>query len=104
MTPTRIKHYRAQGWQLREVDEEEHHNGNPYTAIYVKSPRLDEEVTFYDTLESLSEDELLDKELNAYIYQRLEDYTNREAIGVAFRKVLARDPDAKKVTVTVRLQ
>ena len=99
MTPTRIKHYRAQGWQLREIDEEEHYN-----AIYVKSPRLDEEVTFYDTLESLSEDELLDKELNAYIYQRLEDYTNREAIGVAFRKVLARDPDAKKVTVTVRLQ
>ena len=99
MTPARIKHYRAQGWQLREIDEEEHYN-----AIYVKSPRLDEEVTFYDTLESLSEDELLDKELNAYIYQRLEDYTNREAIGVAFRKVLARDPDAKKVTVTVRLQ
>ncbi len=105
MTEARINHYRAQGWKLRVDHWRNGHNGDDEETVYFKSPRLKEEQAIFSAndLTDLDEKKMLASELRTYVQQRLDHWENRDALIDPLVKALTKDPDAKKVTITVNL-
>ncbi len=109
MTPARIAHYKAQGWTFKHDEWQNGHNGDWEDDYLVKSPRLkkpfDLHVPFDDP--RATEKEMLNREKRAYVAQRIgEDEwgTNRRAVCEAAEAELLKDPEAKTITITVRLK
>jgi hypothetical protein len=114
MKPEVIARYKAEGWTLEEFHGESYHNGDPYTDYHVKSPRLHEafnvgsewsneqrrEIPWWETM---TEKQILKREAEYYAFQRAHEDYNRSVVQEAVIKALIADPDAKKITITVKL-
>ena len=118
MTPARIKHYQSLGWEFITDEWVNHHNGDPETDYYIKSPRLSEQVAVHPRHDSatnrwslpwewMTERQLLARETRAYVEERLGEDTwggNLRALKDAAIKALLKDPDAKTITIKVKLK
>ena len=104
MTPKRISHYESLGWTFTTSEWQNHHNGDWETDYIVKSPRLDEGFDIGAPYDRVTEANLLSRERQRYIHQRLDEYGVEGMIMETVSKALCKNPDAKSVTVTIKLK
>lgn len=114
MSPATIARYEALGWEFNHEEYKNHNNGDWEDDYTVKSPRLDNSFSVHtrynDKLnreespwEWMSERALFEAEKLAYVRQRLDGYNNQSNIDKAMEKALLKNPDARRITVTVKL-
>lgn len=114
MNPATIARYEALGWVFDHDSYENHHNGDWEDDYTIKSPRLDAPFAAYEQYNDdlnemeapwvwMTERALLVAEKLAYVCQRLDSYENESSVARAMEKALLKDPDAKRVTITVKL-
>jgi hypothetical protein len=114
MNPEVIARYKAEGWTFEVYEWESGHNGDEYTDYHVKSPRLHKPFNvgaeWSDTQrreiprwETMTEKQILKREAEYYAFQRAHEDYNRSVVQDAVIKALRANPDAKKITITVKL-
>lgn len=105
MNPARIEHYESLGWAFEHDQWQNGHNGDYEDDYLVKSPRLKEAFDIgrpFDDAQ-ITEALLLKRELSAYIDQRLRMWHHLYKNDEPIRQALAKNPDAKTVTVTLTI-
>ncbi len=114
MTPKQISSLKAQGWTFEIEEWESGHNGDPHESHYIKSPRLKEKTGVFRQYDKktnrmllpwewMTKEQILDREKKAYANQRMDLYSNKDAVEKAVQAALVSDPDAKQITVTIKL-
>lgn len=114
MTTKELESLKAEGWTFETEEWDNPHNGDPETDYRVKSPRLHNAFSVYTQYDTnlnrvrspwkwMTRIQMLAREKDAYVLQRMMNYENQNAIEDAVERVLHKDPDAKKVTVTIEL-
>jgi hypothetical protein len=114
MKPEVIARYKAEGWTFEVYEWESGHNGDEYIDYHVKSPRLHEAFNVgsewsneqrreIPRWETMTEKQILKCEAECYALQRAHEDYNCSVVQKAVIKALTADPDAKKITITVKL-
>lgn len=112
MTTKEINSLKAQDWLFETEHGESHHNGDPYTDYSIRSPRLETSFSVFTQYDSkrnrsrlpwdwMTKAQMLARETLAYAQQRVRD--NESAIEDAVEAALVKNPDAKRLTVTIKL-
>ncbi len=104
MTETLFKPFKKKGWTLETEHGVEHHNGDPYTDYYIKSPRLKGRGLWFNRsrLDDLTIPEMEAREEAHFVAERIE--RNEKTLADALAKALLSSPTATTVTLTVSLQ
>ncbi len=103
MSPACIKHYEALGWTFKHEEWRNHHNGDPEDDWNVKSPRLTKPFDAYKPFDELREASMLAQEKVAYVSQRMTRWRDSWRGDHPIKRALFKDPEAKRITVTLTI-